>query len=460
MTAAYCISKENSKVDVYEASSKVGGLSQTIMLWNQKVDIGPHRFFSTDKKVNSLWLEVVGDDYMILERLTRIYYKKKFYSYPLKLSNTLMNLGLYEAFYCLASYLKQKVHAIEQDGSFEAWVVNKFGRRLFQVFFKTYTEKLWGIPCSELDADFAAQRIKKLSVYEAIKNILLNGKGNTHRTLVDQFAYPIEGTGIVYERMAKFVRESGSTICLNTPVARVVTRDGKVVGIELEDGTFKEYDHVISTMPYTMMVKKLKDAPPELNRLADKLKYRNTIIVYLLIDAVDLFPDNWIYVHSSSLKMGRVTNFRNWGPHTYGEENNTILAIEFWCNEDDQFWRENDDYFIKLASHEIVNTGLVILESIIKGHVHRIAKSYPVYSKGYKGILKPINEYLSSISGLSVIGRYGAFKYNNQDHSILMGMLAAENILNGTCHNLSEINSDYQTYQESYIITNTGLQKQ
>ncbi len=460
MTAAYSLIKENKQVDVYEATSSIGGLAGTLTLWNQKVDIGPHRFFSNDLRVNALWLEMVGQDYAMIDRLTRIYYKKRFYTYPIKVSNTLKNLGAIEATRCVLSYLQEQTFASEQDGSFETWIQSRFGKRLFEIFFKNYSEKLWGISCKEIDADFAAQRIKKLSLYESIKNAFLNGKGNKHKTLVDQFAYPTGGSGVVYERMADKVRNSGNNIFLNTPVYRIITNEGKVLGIELEDGTYREYDHVISSMPYTTMVKRLTDVPENIKHLAGQLRFRNTVVVYLQIDSQSLFPDNWLYVHSPDLKMGRVTNFRNWVPNLYGDEQKTIIAIEYWCNDDDSTWHLSDDAFIKLASKEIASTGLVDACLIKDGFVYRIRKSYPIYSKGYKKILSPIEDYICSIRNLSVIGRYGSFKYNNQDHSILMGLLAAENILSNADHRLCDVNTDYETYQESSIITKTGLCKQ
>lgn len=460
MTTAYSLTKSNCQVDVFESGGRVGGMAATITLWNQKVDIGPHRFFSNDKQVNDLWLEVVGDDYEMVNRLTRIYYNNKLFKYPLRIGDTLANLGVLEASRCLFSYLIERFNASDQDGSFEAWVQNRFGKRLFSIFFKTYSEKLWGIPCNELDSDFAAQRIKKLSLYEAIRNAAFKGKGNKHKTLVDQFAYPLGGTGMVYERMARFVKESGNHVYLNTPVYRVVNYNGKVMGIELEDGKFKEYDHVVSTMPYTLMVQTLTEVPEDITALVQKLTFRNTVIVYLLINQPNIFPDNWLYIHSSELLMGRVTNFRNWVPDIYNDEQKTILAIEYWCNQNSDLWNYKDQDFIKLASSEMARTGLVQPESIEDGYVYRIDKCYPVYNKGYKKILNPINEYVSSLENLYVIGRYGSFKYNNQDHSILMGLKAAENIVAKTKHNLFAINTDYDNYQESYVITNTGLQKQ
>lgn len=459
ITAAYSLAKSNLQVDVYEASAEVGGLAKTMELWGQKVDIGPHRFFSTDKRVNALWLEVVGTDYQMVDRLTRIYYKNKFYSYPIKVFNVLKNLGLIQAGLCFFSYMRECVYPTRQDGSFETWVQQRFGKKLFNIFFKTYTEKLWGVKCSELDSDFASQRIKKLSLYEAIKNALIKDKANKHKTLVEQFAYPLEGTGIVYKRMADFVKASGNNVYLNTPVFRVIDNGRKVIGIELEDGTFKEYDYVISSMPYTLMVSRLQNVPPKIKSLANNLKYRNTIIVYLLVDSVTLFPDNWIYVHSDDLKMGRVTNFRNWTPGLYGSQLKSILAIEYWCNDEDTMWMSNNDDLVEMAMTEIVKTQLVKPETIEKGYVHKIHKSYPVYKKGYKDSLNVIDDYIGSLENLSVIGRYGSFKYNNQDHSILMGLLAAENIVNGTGHDLYAINTDYETYQESHIITEAGLFK-
>src|SRR5512140_87394 len=249
MTAGYELSKAGASVDVYEAAPQVGGMARTFELWGQKVDFGPHRFFSSDGRVNRLWLEVVGREYAMVNRLTRIYYRRRFFHYPLKAFNALGNLGPFEAARCLASYAREKISPTRLDGSFESWVVSRFGRRLFEIFFKTYTEKLWGIRTSELDADFAAQRIKKLSLYEAIKNALLGGRGNKHKTLVEQFAYPLGGTGSVYARMADAVQRSGGRVHLSAPVRRVLVEGGRATGIELETGERLAYEHVVSSMP-------------------------------------------------------------------------------------------------------------------------------------------------------------------------------------------------------------------
>ncbi|BAV10221.1 UDP-galactopyranose mutase [Filimonas lacunae] len=460
ITAAYQLSKQLKEVDIYESSDAVGGLAKTISLWNQKVDLGPHRFFSNDVRVNELWLELAGTDYEMVNRLTRIYYKKRFFHYPLKPFNALKNLGLIEAGRSLTSYGVQKMRKGTDESSFEGWVTSRFGKRLFEIFFKTYTEKLWGISTRELNADFAAQRIKKLSLWEAIINGFTGGKGNKHKTLVDQFAYPTDGSGIIYERMADFIQKQGGHVYLNTPVKRVLTRDNTAYALELEDGTIKEYDQIISSMPLSLLTQRLPDVPESIQQHASSLTYRNTVIVFLNVQAKDLFPDNWIYVHSNDLRMGRLTNFRNWVPGLYGEENSTICALEYWCYDSDEFWKWDNDKLINLAKEELKRTGLIKDAAITDGLVYRIPRCYPVYSANYKHHLQPIEQYLSSIQNLQVIGRYGAFKYNNQDHSILMGRLAAENILNKAHHNLWEINTDYESYQESCVITKTGLQKQ
>ncbi|MDP2386921.1 MAG: FAD-dependent oxidoreductase [Bacteroidota bacterium] len=458
MTAGYELSKKIKEVDVFEASVSVGGMAKTIDLWNQKIDIGPHRFFSNDTRINELWLEVAGKDYEMVDRLTRIYYNKKFFHYPIKAFDALKNLGVFTAIGCVMSYGIEKLSPTKDTSTFEGWVTNRFGKKLYSIFFKTYTEKLWGIPCNVLDADFAAQRIKKFSLGEAMKSALFGNSGK-HKTLVDQFAYPHEGTGMVYERMASFVKKQGGNVFLNTPIKRVLTKNNKAYAIELEDGTIKEYDHIISSMPLSLMVTRLPEVPENIKTAASSLKFRNTIIVYLNVQAKDLFPDNWLYVHSADLRMGRLTNFRNWVPQVNGTEQSTICALEYWCYDEDDFWAWSDEKLIELGKEELRKTGLIGNAEISAGHVYKIPRCYPVYGSGYKDTLVPVENYLKTIENLHVIGRYGSFKYNNQDHSILMGMLAAENILENKNHNLWNINTDYEDYQEASVITKTGLQK-
>jgi protoporphyrinogen oxidase len=461
MTAAYQLSKSlGSKVtrlDVYETSSHVGGLSKSIRLWGQRVDLGPHRFFSHDPQINALWIEVVKDRYEIVTRQTRIYYKKRFFDYPVRAFNALKGLGPLEAVRCLASYSLERMFPTKDISTFEGWVTSRFGKRLYTIFFKTYSEKLWGIPCTELDSDFASQRIKKLSLFEAVKNALSPGRNNKHATLVDQFAYPLGGTGSVYESMKSHIEAMGGTVRLETGIEAVVTDGTRATGVRLESGELIEYDQVVSSMPISLLVERLPGVPEKVLEMNRRLKFRNTILVYLRIDNPALFEDQWLYIHDSTVRMGRVTNFRNWVDTVYGDSVSTILCLEYWCYFEDELWSWENGRLIELASEEIARTGLVKPEQVMEGEVIRLPRCYPVYFRGYREFLEPVQSFLSSIGNLHVIGRYGAYKYNNQDHSILMGMRASENILEGAGHNLWSINTDYEVYQESSVITRTGL---
>jgi protoporphyrinogen oxidase len=457
LTAAYILAKAGVKVSVMEADNSVGGMAKTIDLWGQSVDLGPHRFFSNDSRINKIWLENVGMDYKMVDRLTRIYYKNNFFYYPLKPFDALRKLGPFESTSCLVSYIKEKIFSTKLDGTFENWVVNRFGRKLFEIFFKTYTEKLWGISCRQLDSDFAAQRIKRLSLYEAIKNGFFRNGSTKHKTLLEQFAYPLDGSGIVYERMADFVVKHGGSLHLSSPVQRVIVKDNHVLGVELFSGEEVLSDTVVSTMPLTTLLNGLPNVPDDIRNSVATLKYRNTIIVFLEVDGIDLFPDNWLYVHAENLGTGRITNFRNWVPTLNNDKETTIIAMEYWCFESDKLWKETEDALIDIAKKEIILTGLLKNAPILNGYVTKISKSYPLYDRGYAARLKPIQDYLDSIHGLFPLGRAGTFKYNNQDHSIMMGLLVAENILGLSKNNLWEINTDYESYQESSTITESGL---
>lgn len=448
LTAAYKLVQAGYKVSVYEAGAHVGGLARSFELWGQTVDCGPHRFFSNDKIVNDFFKEVVKDDYVNVNRLTRIYYNNRFFYYPLKVSNVLLNIGPLGIIQILWSYALTRLNPIKNPQTFEEWVVDKFGRKLYSIFFKNYSEKLWGIPCAKIDADWAAQRIKKFSLLEAVKTALLGDKSKKHKTLVDQFAYPKKGTGSIYTKMKSFIEENGGFVHLNTPVKRVLTKEQKAQAIELQNGEMIEADEIISTMPLTLMVKGLPEVPAHVVEACNKLYYRNTILVYIEVDDSHLFPDNWIYVHSPEVLHGRITNFRNWSPQLYGDKKTTILCLEYWCFDNDEIWSKDKAYFGKLAEEEVKRIKLVKPETqILNSEVVKLPRCYPVYETGYMQHVEIIRHYLDTIKNLRVIGRYGAFKYNNQDHSILMGLLAAREIIQGSNEDLWAINTDSE-YQE------------
>lgn len=468
LTTALALARGGAEVDVFEAADRVGGLCRTIELWGQHVDIGPHRFFSADRRINEFWLDIVGDDYEMIDRLTRVVFRDKLIDYPIRPFGALRKLGPFEAARCLASYLGGKVlhQAIDEDQSFEDWVTRRFGRRLFEVFFQSYSEKLWGIPCRELSADFAAQRIREFSLWEAMTSTISKKRKDRHKTLADRFAYPTGGTGVVYDRIANEIATLGGRLHTGKPVATVKREQTRVTGLEFTDGEHLPFDHVVSTMPLTLLVQCLHGesvpVPTPVRKASLSLQFRNTLLIYLHIETRDLFDDQWLYVQSPHVRTGRITNFRNWRGHEREsrsdlENENTILAVEQWCNGDDPHWRRGDSDLIELATEELRELGILDQQRVLAGHVLRIEKSYPVYRRGYEQHVATITEYLSEIEGITAVGRGGAFKYNNQDHSILMGLLAAENILGNAGHDLWDVNSDFDRFQEQALITATGL---
>lgn len=455
LTAAYLLAKGGKSVCVLEAADQVGGMARTIPLWGQSVDIGPHRFFSKDRRINELWLEIAGGEYDMVDRLTRIYYKRKFYNYPLKPFNAFLNLGPFESFRCLMSYFRERLAPAPLADNFESWVISRFGKRLFDIFFKTYSEKLWGVSCTEIHSDFAAQRIKKFSLMEALKTAFLGNSGK-HATLADQFAFPHGGTGRIYEKMRDRILAAGGEVHCSSAV-HSVTPNGDGAIVHLENGSQIQGQDVVSTMPLTLLVNRLPDAPEAVKQSASRLKFRNTIIVYVETDA-NPFPDNWIYMHSPQVRVGRVTNFQNWGSSILNGQTKTILALEYWTNFEDEDWSKPDSWWAELGAQECLKAGFVPSGKVERTHVIRVPRCYPIYTRDYKTHLAPVEAYLKTVPHIHPIGRYGAFKYNNQDHSILMGILIADNLLTGARHDLWNVNTDYD-YQEGSTITESGLKK-
>lgn len=446
--AAKLAKNKDINLDIYESDNQIGGMTKSLNLWEQTVDLGPHRFFSMDKRINDFWLQYTGEDYLLVKRLTRIFYKQKFFLYPISALNALKNMGICPSIACMWSYLLAQFHPKGNEKSFEEWVSHQFGYKLYSMFFKSYSERLWGISCQELDADFARQRIKKLNLLEVIKSALRSNTKKKHKTLIDQFAYPHYGAIVPYLNIVKEIEKGGARLYLNTPVKGIQSHNRKASGIVLQDGTIREYDYIVSTAPFTDMLCSIEELGEDIHSIAKELKYRNTTLVYLKINKSNLFQDNWIYVHDPSVSMGRITNFQNWSAKMTRGHSETILCLEYWSYDADELWEKSDDKMIDLAKKDIIKTGLVKKEDILEGKVIKIHRSYPVYSMGYKEKMYKLQQAANTIKNLAFIGRNGSFKYNNQDHSILMGLLAAENILSGTQkYDLWNINTDYE-YQE------------
>lgn len=447
LSAGRILSENGYKVIIIESASKVGGMSKSLHIFEQIVDIGPHRFFSKDKRLNDFWLSHTKGEVETINRLTRIFYNKKFFYYPLKGFDALFKLGFIESALCVLSFIKAKIKPFGGD-SFESWVANAFGYRLYSIFFKSYTQKLWGIQCDELDSDFATQRIKGLNLYEAIKAAFFGNKNSKHKTLVDAFFYPKKGCGVVYENMAEAIEAAGGEIHYNTVALGILTKDKKAVGVRTDRGDFHG-DIVISTAPFSEMVASLAELDSRIKDLARSLRFRNTILAYVEVDSkAKLFADNWIYVHSKEAKTGRISNFANWTKDLLCGKDESILCLEYWANDDEDLWNLSEDSMIAIAKKDLLESALIADSAHIKRvKIYKIHKSYPIYEKGYKTQLHRIYDALNSFKDMYFIGRNGSFKYNNQDHSILMGLLCADKIL-GAEVDLWQINTDYD-YQES-----------
>ncbi|MBO6299241.1 MAG: FAD-dependent oxidoreductase [Lachnospiraceae bacterium] len=436
------------EVEIFESASGVGGMTKSFELWGQQVDLGPHRFFSANREVNHFWSHFTGKDYVMVDRLTRIYYEKKFFLYPVKAMNALTNLGFFTAAQCVFSYLTAQLKPKGQEQNFEEWVSRRFGYKLYSIFFKTYSERLWGIPCTELDADFARQRIKGLNMWEVIRDAVFGGGSKRHKTLLDRFAYPQNGAGEPYEKMADYIRDHGGKIHLSAPVKRIITEGFKATAVELEDGTIKELDQIVSTAPFTDMLMSIPALGSQIHKIASEMIYRNTTLVYLRVEDSTLFKDNWLYIHDPSVQVGRITNFRNWSPFMLHGSKDSILALEYWSSDDDKMWHMTDEEMIELAREDILRTGLVKKGTVKEGHIERLHRSYPVYNSGYGKKVEELQNAADQLDNICFIGRNGSFKYNNQDHSLLMGIYAAKNILAGyKKYDLWKVNTDGE-YQE------------
>ncbi|NQX82845.1 MAG: FAD-dependent oxidoreductase, partial [Flavobacteriaceae bacterium] len=398
LSAAYELSKNNIKVTVLESSNSIGGLSKSIDIWGQTVDLGPHRFFTKDKRINKFFHEILGDRYTNVNRKTRIYYNKRLFEYPLKFLNVISNISLIKIFKVVFYFGIQKISPKKDTSTFDKWIINRFGKELFKMFFKNYTEKLWGIPCNKIDSDWAAQRIKKLTLFQAIIHSIFSDNKQKHKTLVDEFMYPKGGTGQLYIETGKKIIENGGTILLDHNVERIILSDDfkKAIGVELFTGERMYADNIISTMPLTLMVSKLPSVTAKVTNTVNSLYFRNTILVYLEIDNSNVFDDNWLYIHSNDVLHGRITNFRNWCPSINNGKDTTILCLEFWCFEKDEIWSYDNKKLIDIASEEIRTINLLKKkDGIINGKVIKIPKSYPVYEIGYSNSIDIIKTYLN-----------------------------------------------------------------
>lgn len=466
LTAAHELVELGVPVTVLEASDGVGGISRTVCRGGYRFDIGGHRFFTKVRAVQDFWEEFLGEDLLLRPRLSRIYYRGKYFDYPLNPLNALIGLGPVEAARIVLSYLRAWIgRPAGRERSFEEWVTRRFGRRLFETFFQSYTEKVWGIPCSEIDAVWAAQRIRNLDVGALLKNALLGSrarkKSDVITTLIDRFYYPRHGPGQMWERCAERLAERGVEIRMDTRVERILHREGRVTSVVARraDGTEEELgaDGLLSSMPVRDFVHALDpELPKEVMRAADRLRYRDFMTVGLVVDRREVFPDNWIYVHSSEVRVGRIQNFKNWSPEMVPDPSRTSLGLEYFLQESDDLWCSRDEDLVDLARRECESLGLVRGEEVLDGFVIRTPKAYPIYDSTYRDALVTIRKALDPFRNLELVGRNGQHRYNNQDHSMLTGMLAARNLAEGSGHDVWAVNVEADYHEEIAAPTEGG----
>ncbi len=464
LTAAYELMRYGLPTVTLEKDPRfVGGISRTEERNGYRFDIGGHRFFSKSQEVEDFWTEILGEEMLVRGRLSRIFYKGKYFDYPLKASNALLNMGPIETVRCISSYVWARLFPTRHPTNLEEWVTNQFGHRLFSIFFKTYTEKVWGISTKELSADWAAQRIKGLNLTEAIKGALLpqkKPKGGDRsaviKTLIDEFRYPRRGPGEMWERVTQRLRERGNIVALGQEVLSVRHEGGRVTEVVVRDGATGQTGavtgaHFISTLPIRELIHRLEPAPPPaVVAAADQLKYRDFISIAVVINRENVFPDNWIYIHDPTVKVGRMQNFKAWSPYMVPDQRTTCLGLEYFCFEGDGLWTSTDDQLVDLARREMAQLGMCKPEEVLWGVVVRQPKAYPVYDDTYKQHLAVIRQWVeATLPNLALVGRNGMHHYNNQDHSMMTALLAARNIATGSHFDPWKVNTDAEYHEES-----------
>ena len=450
LTAAYQLAKQGKPVIVLESTDMLGGIARTEVRDGYRFDLGGHRFFTKVKEVDDLWHEIMKEEFLKRPRQSRIYWNDKFLEYPLQGVDVIRKLGPLELARCGLSYLWAALKPKGREDTFEDWVSNRFGRRLYGHFFKTYTEKLWGVPANEIRAEWAAQRIKGLSFFSAAKAAFFGNTGNI-KSLISEFNYPRFGPGQMWEQMAKEIQERGGEIRMSSPVTRLKTDGaGHVVEVHAGDQVLRP-SHVISSLPLRTTVGIAEpEAPVDVRDAARGLRYREFLTVLLVIEGQDLFPDNWIYIHQPGVKVLRIQNFKSWSPWMVPEgATSSSIGMEYFCFEGDELWNMDDGKLVAMAGQEIEKLKLAKAANVKFGFVARVQKAYPIYDERYAERVQTIRRWLESdMTNLAQVGRNGLHRYNNSDHSMLTAMRAVDNILLGTHHDIWAVNAESVYHEE------------
>ena len=450
LTAAVRLRQADVEVTVVEATDSVGGISRTVERDGWRFDLGGHRFFTKVPEVEAFWHEVLPDeDFLMRPRMSRILYRGKLFDYPLKPFNALFGLGVLEAIRCVLSYALVRVRPPKDQSNFEGWVAARFGWRLYRIFFKTYTEKVWGVPATDIQADWAAQRIKNLSLLNAVTSAFgLGRSGGQITTLIEQFQYPRLGPGMMWDRARDLVLADGGQLRMQAKVASVRHAAGAAHTVVLADGTELSASAVVSTMPLPSLVRAMDPpAPADVLEAADGLSFRDFLTVALVVPASAGFPDNWIYIHEPGVRVGRVQNFGSWSPHLV-KDGYTCLGLEFFVSRGDDLWESTDEELVALGKAELATLGLAQTDQVQAGYVVRVPKAYPVYDEGYAGRVDLLRGWLAeTVPNVHPVGRNGMHRYNNQDHSMLTAMLTVDNIVTGAQHDVWTVNVE-EDYHE------------
>jgi protoporphyrinogen oxidase len=454
LTAAYQFHKHGVTSTVLEADDIVGGISRTVERDGWRFDIGGHRFFTKVKPVTALWHEILpAEEFLLRPRKSRIFYNGKYYDYPLKAFNALGNLGIPEATRCVASYAMARLRPPKDQTNYEGWLVARFGWRLYRTFFKTYTEKVWGIPVSEMPADWAAQRVKNLSLSKAVINALMPKRNQKDITsLIEEFEYPKYGPGMMWERCRDLVEAKGTKVHMTAPVVRIRHEGGKAVAVtSATNGATTEYPctHIISSMPMPHLLKAMDPpVPDEVRAAADGLAFRDFLTIALVVPQKYGFEDNWIYIHAPDVHVGRIQNFGQWSPYMV-KDGRTCLGLEYFVNEGDHLWTMDDADLVELGKKELERLGLVDAGIVESGYVVRMPKAYPMYDGTYKKNVETMRAWLeANATNVFPVGRNGMHRYNNQDHSMYTAMLSVENIVLGTTHDIWSVNVEEEYHEE------------
>ena len=461
LTAAYELSKQGFRVTVLEASETMGGISQTAQYKGYRFDIGGHRFFTKIEPVQAIWEELLASEFISVPRMSRIHYQGKYFDYPLRAMNALRGLGMINAVRIVLSYLNAQMNPTLVEENFEEWVTNRFGKRLYEIFFKTYTEKVWGIPCTEIRAEWAAQRIQGLSLAKAIVSATaLNKRSTKIKSLINEFRYPRLGPGQMWEAARDRIVALGNRVLTNHHVSAIEYQTDPVTGLRRATAVRAATpagerrfaaNHIITTMPLRSLVRALEPAvPAPVRAAAEGLRYRDFLVVALIVEGEDLFPDNWIYIHTPGVRVGRIQNFNNWSRAMVPEPGKTCLGLEYFCFEGDGLWTSSDAELIALATRELGELGMAAGRPVVDGTVIRMPKAYPIYDAEYREHLDRVREFIDPIENLHTVGRNGMHKYNNQDHSMLTALMAIWN-MQGASHDIWSVNTDFEYHEEQRV---------